>query len=608
MKLAAHLYARSPIVLRLVGALAISVAALIVYQPALRGGFWTDDYRFLEAAGRLTGLDYWALYFDPFLRIDWYRPMHGAQWWIGFALFGNNAIGYHALQNLLHVMNCLLLYALVAHFSRSWRVGFAAGLIYAVMPLAALAVLWLGVSDPIMTTWILLAIAFWTRYLERGNRAIWILTVIACANALLSKEPAIALPCVLLLVDFWLVARPATWFTRLRRNAIFFFLLAIYLALEFVVLRTSVFPRSSGYGIGINLLSNLITYASWLVLPWESDAWMRYVLLVVVCAVMIGALVKRAYRLLFLGVAALLGLVAVLPFPGYYARYAYMPLLASAAGFGSLFNAINVRMKQRWAQAACAVAFLLLVILSGAQTIAGAENFAEASRLARLQFRPIFQSHAGFLPDTVLYFINPPFPTYNISGLMFSRYGANVIVAGDDTNTPPRFRDHAGGFVFAFDDQGHELEYVVKSDTVAQITPALPAQFGNVIALDGLEVSSTRVKSDESLVLFLNWRGIAKIEQDYTVFVHLVDARGNIVAGYDSSPKRGTHPTSGWEPGALIVDAVVVPIEDALPAGEDLRMRIGLYFAPTGERLSILNARGERIGDAIELEPFSVTP
>ncbi len=67
---------------RILGGLAIGVTAWIVYYPALQVGFWTDDYRFLEAVGRLTGWDYWSLYFDPWLRPDWYRPMHGIQWWL----------------------------------------------------------------------------------------------------------------------------------------------------------------------------------------------------------------------------------------------------------------------------------------------------------------------------------------------------------------------------------------------------------------------------------------------------------------------------------------------------------------------------------------------
>ncbi len=55
----------------------IVCVGLIVYQPALRMGFWTDDYAFLDSAVRLDFVDYWRSFLDPSVQWHWYRPHAG---------------------------------------------------------------------------------------------------------------------------------------------------------------------------------------------------------------------------------------------------------------------------------------------------------------------------------------------------------------------------------------------------------------------------------------------------------------------------------------------------------------------------------------------------
>ena len=89
---------------------------------------------------------------------------------------------------------------------------------------------------------------------------------------------------------------------------------------------------------------------------------------------------------------------------------------------------------------------------------------------------------------------------------------------------------------------------------------------------------------------------------DYTVFVHLVDAAGNRLAGADGQPPV---PTSQWARGEVVIDERVVPIPDGLPRG-DYWLVVGLYRADTGERLPILDLSGAVVSDSLML-PIALT-
>ena len=78
-----------------------------------------------------------------------------------------------------------------------------------------------------------------------------------------------------------------------------------------------------------------------------------------------------------------------------------------------------------------------------------------------------------------------------------------------------------------------------------------------------------------------------------------MDAAGNVVAQGDAPPQAGRYPTHWWEPGEVIADQHAIPLPADLPLG-DYRVRTGLYWPDTGERLPLAGA----VGDAVELGPF----
>lgn len=107
----------------------------------------------------------------------------------------------------------------------------------------------------------------------------------------------------------------------------------------------------------------------------------------------------------------------------------------------------------------------------------------------------------------------------------------------------------------------------------------LDADFSGLIQLFGYTLTST----EEGLSITLFWRAKDTPDADYTVFLHVVDANGNIIAQADAQPFGGQYPTSIWSPGESVVDEWVIPV----PAGE-YRIFLGLYLLDTLERLPVV--------------------
>lgn len=87
-----------------------------------------------------------------------------------------------------------------------------------------------------------------------------------------------------------------------------------------------------------------------------------------------------------------------------------------------------------------------------------------------------------------------------------------------------------------------------------------------------------------SQALILHWTADGTPDANLSVFVHVLDASGKLVAQHDGQPRLGLWPTSAWSAGNQIVDPHPLTGLDGLPSG-DYRIEIGLYRPDTGERI-----------------------
>ncbi len=126
-------------------------------------------------------------------------------------------------------------------------------------------------------------------------------------------------------------------------------------------------------------------------------------------------------------------------------------------------------------------------------------------------------------------------------------------------------------------------ELYSRLENMAQMQP-LNYRFGPAIELVGYDMTTHKLDTGDELHLALYWQADAKLEQNYTVFIHILDDSGNLIAQRDSMPQDGNFATTHWTAGPLVHDIHLVPLPPDIPAGA-YRVAVGLYVWQTGERL-----------------------
>jgi len=109
--------------------------------------------------------------------------------------------------------------------------------------------------------------------------------------------------------------------------------------------------------------------------------------------------------------------------------------------------------------------------------------------------------------------------------------------------------------------------------------------FGEYFHLKGCKLDRSQWKGRGEITMSLYWEVIAQPDLDYSVFVHLVDSAGVMVAQYDEAPgTRQGYPSRSWYPEDIVTSMHPISIPRDLPAGR-YRFHIGVYFWADGHRL-----------------------
>jgi hypothetical protein len=119
----------------------------------------------------------------------------------------------------------------------------------------------------------------------------------------------------------------------------------------------------------------------------------------------------------------------------------------------------------------------------------------------------------------------------------------------------------------------------------------IDARVGESITLVGYDVSGERVSRSGTLTVTLVWRAEGPLERDFTAFVHLIDADGNLVSQSDHPPLGGAYPTSFWDAGDVVRDPHQLKI-DVTSAPGACTLLTGLYNPSTDERLPAYRGQG----------------
>ncbi len=134
------------------------------------------------------------------------------------------------------------------------------------------------------------------------------------------------------------------------------------------------------------------------------------------------------------------------------------------------------------------------------------------------------------------------------------------------------------------------VEATERSFEPPPVAHPISATLGGQIALLGYDLSAQEFAPGETLTLTLYWRALTEMEEDYTIFTHLVAPDGAMSGQKDSQPVGGTYPTSLWMAGEVITDVYEIPVRADAASG-DHRLVVGMYDGETGARLPIAGSR-----------------
>ncbi len=171
----------------LAGALAMHTATLGAY-------FFEDDVQWL-----LSGLT------APLSRLvsltgrqHFYRPVIELYFAVQTHSWGASPFAFHLTNVLLHALNGALVFLLASRIFRRPVPAFVASSLFVLHPRAVEMVAWIsGVTGVLMTTFVLLTLILWVRFLDTRRRVWQAFSVLTCAVALLAHEAAVVLAALL---------------------------------------------------------------------------------------------------------------------------------------------------------------------------------------------------------------------------------------------------------------------------------------------------------------------------------------------------------------------------------------------------------------------------
>ena len=185
--------------------------ALAVYGRALNNGFVSlDDEPYVtdnpQVRAGLSGAGVgWA--FTTTREANWH-PLTWISHMLDVELFGLRPFGHHLVNVLIHVANALLVLLLWARMTgRVWPSAVVAAL-FAIHPLRVESVAWVAERKDVLCAFFgLLAMLAYVKWARRGARGAYAAALVLYAMSLLAKPMLVTLPLLLLLLDFWPLAR-----------------------------------------------------------------------------------------------------------------------------------------------------------------------------------------------------------------------------------------------------------------------------------------------------------------------------------------------------------------------------------------------------------------
>lgn len=128
--------------------------------------------------------------------------------------------------------------------------------------------------------------------------------------------------------------------------------------------------------------------------------------------------------------------------------------------------------------------------------------------------------------------------------------------------------------------------------SIRAIAPGEQPRFGGYAQLAGYKLESPSPcsglpagqageQNSSALRVTLYWQATGPAPLDYTVFTHVLDAHGQLVAQHDGPPAGGARPAYTWKPGDLIADVHDLACRRPSACGGPFTLAVGWYDPAT---------------------------
>ena len=625
--------------------------AAVLYGPALRLPFFFDDFAHIPFVDAHSLAEMWQTAYG----LAYYRPVAFTLWKLLYLLLGHHdPVAQHAVNLLVHWGNGLMVAWLAAHLWRSpagdvdWRRAYLSATLFLLYPFSYQAVPWVGsLAHPLVTALILLSLIGYLKWRETGRRA-WgaFGLAIAFLSPFAHENGALVGP-LIAIIELTQSSSAESIGRRLRRAAVWTIPALIWLPIWWLA------PKAlSAGGVALNageaLLQNSIYVVQGVAYPltWLGG-WLRADVGVNDLAAVLGlglpaligaALIqwragaperrgaeskdRRAWLPWLWCALAALPAIAFLRFD--YVINGPRLLMLVAVGAAWLWADVVIRVAGlSRAGAALAVGACLVVLIqnfvfirdrmavhemggavirqaAAVTTIANEDG--QAAIFVNLPAwiapaRPVYalghegvQFLPGYVPPETLASVNTGLPA-RLSVIRFdaTRQPMPYLfgLRGQPFDWPSLAQD--SGLVFAARYQSDAITIEPVGELAAAVPVTEPvAQFNAAVAL----VDATATVDDGRLQIDLTWQVLEPPSPDATVFVHVLDASGQLIAQADGDSLAGTYPFWQWTPGLVARDRRALDV-----SGSRLSLWVGLYDRATSERLAATSTGGTPFAD-----------
>ena len=130
------------------------------------------------------------------------------------------------------------------------------------------------------------------------------------------------------------------------------------------------------------------------------------------------------------------------------------------------------------------------------------------------------------------------------------------------------------------------IDYAYVYQLPQPVSVPRPATFGDGIYLRGYDLNASKIQSSSALTLTLHWQATAPVDKDYTMFILVLNERGEKVGQADVPPGAPRSPTSTWQTGRYIDAVQTIPVQTDRLTGR-YWIAIGVYDPQTSARLPL---------------------